>query len=1014
MNLLPLVIVFAYCWPSASFGQEIEPDMVTITQEDYAPEDLVDTTKLLPILEKLVRLIDEPELTHKINNTSHDNVVELLETCCALLENYNSKLSDDQLNETVDALEEYVSAPTRNSCHTKKFDNLIIRDRLKVLGNALFRHNVTICGALNVNGALVITNPSFCGTPANPVTIGGVVNIGCGTCPGDAITICNPTVDGNLIVTNNVTIGDCLLGTGDVLIGGDLTVCGTITEFGLPVVTSADTTPCSDALARFNGLSTTQIINAPLRAPDVSGTQPTSALLADDCITTDLNLALIPKGTGALTADIPDGFATGGDPRGIFAVDWQMTRGLSSQVASGANATLSGGDSNTVSAQFGSIGGGLSNTVTGTGATIGGGDFNTASELQAFVGGGSSNTASGINSVVAGGSFNSATTLQATVGGGDANTASGIAAFIGGGNINTASGDFSTIIAGRSNTVSAEFGTIGGGTTNMVTATGATVSGGNTNTASAAEAFVGGGQLNIASGIGSTVGGGQFNNATALQATVGGGDGNIASGTYSFIGGGRSSRASGDRSTIGGGNSNNVSAQFGTIIGGTTNIVTGTSATIGGGSTNTASGQNSAIAGGSSNQASGLSSTIGGGSSNIVTGTTATIGGGDANNASGTNSTIGGGQTNNASGTNSTIGGGTINNASGTEATIGGGTLNNALATQATVGGGSTNLVSAAATNGTIGGGFTNTVRGASATIGGGTSNTVSGSFSFIGGGTSNIITGTHAVIPGGSGNTASGDFSFAAGLNSLATHTGVFVWSDSTTTVVLTSTVNDQFNIRASGGMRVFSNANQTAGVTLAANGNTWNSVSDRSLKENFANLDTIEVLNKLINIPIESWNYKSQCPSIRHIGPMAQDFNPAFNFTEVPLGISTLDADGVALASIQGLYKLHEQKISALERSIQDQQQPVICQYTVQVKNGIAEIDLSDRANYRDNEYEAWVSPISILESSAIAQCVHNKVIVRATHDGLYNVLIVGTNMYPLAPLDNNCLRNSLGANG
>jgi len=47
-----------------------------------------------------------------------------------------------------------------------------------------------------------------------------------------------------------------------------------------------------------------------------------------------------------------------------------------------------------------------------------------------------------------------------------------------------------------------------------------------------------------------------------------------------------------------------------------------------------------------------------------------------------------------------------------------------------------------------------------------------------------------------------------------------------------------------------------------------------------------------------------------------MAQDFNPAFGFNETPLGISTLDFDGVALAAIQGLYKLYNQKIDALEK--------------------------------------------------------------------------------------------------
>jgi len=55
-----------------------------------------------------------------------------------------------------------------------------------------------------------------------------------------------------------------------------------------------------------------------------------------------------------------------------------------------------------------------------------------------------------------------------------------------------------------------------------------------------------------------------------------------------------------------------------------------------------------------------------------------------------------------------------------------------------------------------------------------------------------------------------------------------------------------------------------------------------------------------------METWNYKAQDPSIRHIGPMAQDFYGAFSYGEDNKYINTLDADGVALAAIQGLYEV------------------------------------------------------------------------------------------------------------
>ena len=54
---------------------------------------------------------------------------------------------------------------------------------------------------------------------------------------------------------------------------------------------------------------------------------------------------------------------------------------------------------------------------------------------------------------------------------------------------------------------------------------------------------------------------------------------------------------------------------------------------------------------------------------------------------------------------------------------------------------------------------------------------------------------------------------------------------------------------------------------------------------------------------MPIKTWNYKTQADSIRHIGPTAQDFKSAFGVGESETGITTVDADGVALAAIKGL---------------------------------------------------------------------------------------------------------------
>ncbi|HFK1721277.1 TPA: tail fiber domain-containing protein [Bacillus cereus] len=81
-------------------------------------------------------------------------------------------------------------------------------------------------------------------------------------------------------------------------------------------------------------------------------------------------------------------------------------------------------------------------------------------------------------------------------------------------------------------------------------------------------------------------------------------------------------------------------------------------------------------------------------------------------------------------------------------------------------------------------------------------------------------------------------------------------------------------------------------------------NLTSDKNSKENFSSVDTLEILDKLASIPIQSWNYKDDTSNERHIGPTAQDFHAVFELNEEDnKHISTVDLQGVALAAIQGL---------------------------------------------------------------------------------------------------------------
>ncbi len=95
-------------------------------------------------------------------------------------------------------------------------------------------------------------------------------------------------------------------------------------------------------------------------------------------------------------------------------------------------------------------------------------------------------------------------------------------------------------------------------------------------------------------------------------------------------------------------------------------------------------------------------------------------------------------------------------------------------------------------------------------------------------------------------------------------------------------------------------------AAPVLASAGGVQANVSDVALKENFAPVDGKPLLARLAAIPIQTWNYKSEDRSIRHMGPMAQDFYAAFGLGEDDKHINTVDSGGVALAAIQELYRM------------------------------------------------------------------------------------------------------------
>lgn len=96
------------------------------------------------------------------------------------------------------------------------------------------------------------------------------------------------------------------------------------------------------------------------------------------------------------------------------------------------------------------------------------------------------------------------------------------------------------------------------------------------------------------------------------------------------------------------------------------------------------------------------------------------------------------------------------------------------------------------------------------------------------------------------------------------------------------------------------------------------FNTTSDRNAKENFAPVDPQEVLEKVAALPISQWSFKD-LTGTRHLGPMAQDFRAAFGLGSDDKHIATVDADGVALAAIQGL----NQKVEERDRRVRELEQ-------------------------------------------------------------------------------------------
>lgn len=177
---------------------------------------------------------------------------------------------------------------------------------------------------------------------------------------------------------------------------------------------------------------------------------PVSWFLATNT-SSDVDAAIIPKGTGSLLAAVPDNSTSGGNKRGDQAVDLQLAREDATLVASGSFSVLSGGKSNKASDNFATVSGGYFNEATSQYATVSGGYGNSASDLYASVMGGSNNTASNDWAIVLGGTNSTASGINSAAIGGSGLVASGGYSVAFG--IRSTSTGFAQTVVGQYNTI---------------------------------------------------------------------------------------------------------------------------------------------------------------------------------------------------------------------------------------------------------------------------------------------------------------------------------------------------------------------------------------------------------------------------------------------------------------------------------------------------------------------------------------------------------------------------------
>jgi hypothetical protein len=217
---------------------------------------------------------------------------------------------------------------------------------------------------------------------------------------------------GNGTASNARSSALTVLKNGNTTIAGTLTLGGGGTEYTLPNTRGTDgqvlTTDGSGELS-WAAASLTHFTESTYLYDTKNGVK-----LVPNHAEANVDVVIGSKGTGALLANQPDGLASGGNNRGLGAIDLQTSRGVNTQVASGDDSNILGGINNTASGFRSSVVGGFNNTSSGQYSLSSGRQTNASGDYSVALG--HANTSSGDLSIALGFENTSSSFGETTIG----------------------------------------------------------------------------------------------------------------------------------------------------------------------------------------------------------------------------------------------------------------------------------------------------------------------------------------------------------------------------------------------------------------------------------------------------------------------------------------------------------------------------------------------------------------------------------------------------------------------